>query len=89
MNKKILLGCYEIPGYGGASTRNYALFEIMQREGFDVHCLNIIDEQDVDYFRYIYGVNYGNPKRLDNVHNCILKDSLLVPQVKFECLTFL
>ena len=84
MNKKILLGCYEIPGYGGASTRNYALFEMMQRQGFDVHCLNIIDEQDENYFKYMYGENYGNPKHLHNVHNCVLRNSLFAPHPELE-----
>ena len=30
MKRKALIGCYEIPGYGGASTSSYKLFEIMQ-----------------------------------------------------------
>lgn len=86
MGKKVLLGCYEIPGHGGASTINYALFESMQREGFDVHCLNIIEEEDADYFRYMYGENYGNPKCLDSVYNCVLNGSLFKPHSELATL---
>ena len=76
MSKKILIGCYEVPGYGGASTAGYALFEMMQDDGFDVHFVNLIDEQDKDYFWYMFGENCGNPKNLANVHNCVLQSSL-------------
>ncbi|HLE25580.1 MAG TPA: glycosyltransferase [Thermodesulfobacteriota bacterium] len=75
MAKKILLGCYEVPGYGGASTSSYNLFEMMQNDGLDVCYLNLIDEQDVDYYRYVFGENFGNPKSMTNVYNCVLKGS--------------
>jgi glycosyltransferase involved in cell wall biosynthesis len=68
--KRIILGCYEVPGYGGASTASYKLFEIMQDDGFDVFYLNLIGEHDADYFRYVFGENLGNPKGLPNVYNC-------------------
>ncbi len=77
--KKILLGCYEIPGYGGASTASYKLFEIMQDDGFDVFYLNLIGEQDADYFRYTFGENLGNPKGLPNVYNCSLNGPNYIP----------
>lgn len=76
MRRRILLGCYEVPGYGGASTSNYHLFEMMQRDGLDVHLLNIIDEADEAYFRYLFGENVGNPRLLDDVHNCVLSGQL-------------
>ena len=69
-DKRILLGCYEIPGYGGASTASYKLFETMQEDGFDVLYLNLIGEQDEDYLRYMFGEDLGNPKGLPNVYNC-------------------
>lgn len=77
--RKILLTCYEIPGYGGASTATYSLFQMMQADSLDVAFLNIIDEQDVDYFRYVFGESFGNPKSLPNVHNCILRGPLFYP----------
>jgi glycosyltransferase involved in cell wall biosynthesis len=76
MGKKTLLGCYEVPGYGGASTAGYILFELMRKDGLDVHYLNIIHEEDVDFFRYMFGENFGNPKLLHNVYNCVLKRPL-------------
>jgi glycosyltransferase involved in cell wall biosynthesis len=76
MHKKILLGCYEVPGYGGASTSTYSLFEKMQRDGYDVRYLNIIDGADDVYFRYLFGESVGNPKLLDDVHNCVLSGLL-------------
>ena len=73
MHRKILLGCYEVPGYGGASTSAYRLFHKMQRDGHDVHYVNIIDGADDVYFRYVFGPSVGNPDLLDNVHNCVLR----------------
>jgi glycosyltransferase involved in cell wall biosynthesis len=86
MGKKILLGCYEVPGYGGASTASYKLFELMQKDGLDVHFLNVIDEQDADYFGYAFGENLGNPKLLDNVHNCVLNSPLFTPHPELDAL---
>jgi len=84
MNNKILIGCYEIPGFGGANTASYKLFERMQRDGMDVCYINIIEEQDVDYFKYVFGKNYGNPESLPNVYNCILKQRLYGPHSELE-----
>ena len=69
MVKKILLGCFEVPGFGGASTASYKLFELMRSDGLDVTYLNIIAENDVDYLKYVFGENFGNPKGLQNVYN--------------------
>lgn len=76
MNKKVLVGCYEIPGYGGASTAGYTLFEMMKDDGFDIHYMNLIDEQDMDYYGYMFGQHCGNPKTLANVYNFVLKGDL-------------
>lgn len=76
MHRKILLGCYEVPGYGGASTSAYHLFQKLQRDGHDVHYLNIIDSADDAYLRYLFGAGVGNPERLDDVHNCVLSGLL-------------
>lgn len=79
MAKSVLLGCYEVPGYGGANTASYKLFEMMRKDGLDVFYLNLIEEQDADYFRYVFDENFGNPKCLDNVYNCILNGPLFYP----------
>jgi glycosyltransferase involved in cell wall biosynthesis len=76
MNRKILFGCYEVPGYGGANTATYQLFQLMREDKFEAFYLNIIDEQDADYYRYVFGDNYGNPRSLAHVYNCILNGSL-------------
>lgn len=79
MSARILLACYEVPGYGGASTASYRLFEQMQRDGLDVQYLNLIDEEDACYFRYRFGDAVGNPRGLENVSNCILTETLFAP----------
>lgn len=78
-SKKILLGCYEIPGYGGANTASYQLFQWMQEDGHEVHYLNLIDDQDAAYFQFAFGPNYGNPLSLNHVHNALLKGPLYFP----------
>ncbi len=74
MSRRILLGCYEIPGWGGASTSCYALFERLQRDGHDVAFVNLIAPADDVFFRYVFGESYGNPRGLADVHNCILDE---------------
>ena len=84
MHKRILLGCYEIPGFGGASTATYKLFESMQNDGLDVCLLNIIGEEDDDYFRSVFENNFGNPKSLNHVYNCTLKGPLFSPHPELD-----
>jgi hypothetical protein len=76
---RILVGCYEVPGYGGANTASYRLFENLQRDGMDVAYVNLIDEQDAPYFRYRFGADVGNPRRLAGVVNCVLTEELFAP----------
>jgi hypothetical protein len=76
MTKRILLGCYEIPGFGGANTSTYELFERLQNDGLDVYYLNLIDARDLDYFRYFFGADFGNPNYLRNVYNCVFHGPL-------------
>ncbi len=73
-----------MPGYGGASTASYRLFEIMQKDGLDVSYLNLIEEQDVEYYRYVFGEHFGNPKCLAKVYNCVLSEPLLVPHHELD-----
>ncbi|MBI3801864.1 MAG: glycosyltransferase [Deltaproteobacteria bacterium] len=76
MSRRIVLGCYEIPGWGGAATVSYLLFERMQREGLDVAYVNLVSEADEVFLRYVFGDNFGNPRALENVYTCTLKDPL-------------
>ncbi len=77
---RILMGCQEVPGYGGASTASYKLFEMMQNDGLDVHYLNLISGEEADYFRYMFGESVGNPKCLANVYTCVLRAPLVTAQ---------
>lgn len=86
MGKLILFGCYQVPGYGGASTVTYQLFDSMRRHGLNVAHVNIIDEEDSDYLKYVFGKDYGNPKGLDNVHNCHLIAPLDAPHPELTAL---
>jgi len=86
MGKLVLFGCYGIPGWGGASTATYRLVETMRGHGLNAGHVNIIDEQDPDYFRYVFGENYGNPEGLDNVHNCHLTGPLNGPHPELTAL---
>ncbi|MGH7963153.1 MAG: glycosyltransferase [Candidatus Binatia bacterium] len=76
MGKRILLGCYEVPGWGGAATALYLLFARMQRDGLDVAYVNLISEKDAAFFRRLFGDNFGNPQALENVYTCLLEEPL-------------
>ena len=58
---------------------SYSLFKRMQDDGLDVHLLNIINPEYAPYFWYLFGDDCGNPKRLCNVHNCVLKRASFHP----------
>src|ERR1700732_2214178 len=73
MKKRILLGCYEVPGWGGSSTVFYHLFEKMQRDGFDVTYINLITEEDARLLRRVLPGGFGNPRGLENTHTLILQ----------------
>jgi glycosyltransferase involved in cell wall biosynthesis len=78
--KKVLLGCFEVPGWGGLTTATYQLFELMQNAGLDVLYLNLIPERYVEFFKQRFGPSYGNPRGLRNVHHQILTDDVIDPQ---------
>ena len=80
MKKKILISCFEIPGWGGASTSAYELFAKLQTDGYDVSFINLISENDKFFFETLYNGSLGNPKRLKNVYNCYLS----IPQYAFQ-----
>lgn len=74
MGKRILLACKDVPGWGGASTVLYLLFERMQRDGFDVAYVNLVGASEEAFVRRKFGERFGNPRGLDNVHTCILDE---------------
>ena len=77
---RILVGCQEVPGYGGASTASYKLFEMMQNDGLDVYYLNLITQEEADYLRYMFGEDVGNLRCLANVYTCVLRAPLVTAQ---------
>ena len=84
MKKKVLLGCFEVPGWGGASTSSYKLFELMRAEGIEVSYINLIGHEDADFFRSVFGESVGNPKRFSDVWNCFLTAPLYERQRELE-----
>ena len=72
MKKKVLLGCFEVPGWGGASTSSYKLFELLRADGVEVTYVNLIAQEDEGFFKGLFGDSVGNPKRLPGVWNCFL-----------------
>lgn len=81
-DRRILVACFETPGYGGASTATYALFERMQRDGLDVTYLNLVDAASEKFLRDTFGANYDNPRRLRNVRTHTLAGAFHQPQPK-------
>jgi glycosyltransferase involved in cell wall biosynthesis len=67
--KRLMLCCYEVPGYGGASTAGYDLFQRMLSDGIDAQFVNLIDPRDRDFFAHTFGAQMGNPACLPGVHN--------------------
>ncbi len=45
--------------YGGASTASYQLFADLQKDGFEASYLNVINQDDGEYYRYVYGESFG------------------------------
>jgi glycosyltransferase involved in cell wall biosynthesis len=76
VNKRLLLGCFGVPNQVGSSTVLYLLFERLQREGFDVAYVNLVNQSEESFF----GETVGNPRALPGVHTCILKPPLWRPQ---------
>jgi len=73
MAKRILIGCFGVPGWESASTSAYQLFRRMRKDDFEVGLVNIIAEDDAAFFRYTFGECLGNPLDLSGVENCFLE----------------
>jgi glycosyltransferase involved in cell wall biosynthesis len=74
MARRLLIGCYEVPGWGGAATCAYLLFERMQRDGWDVAYVNLVNAGDEGFLRGLFGGACGNPLALERVHTSIVAD---------------
>ena len=73
---KLLIACYETPGWGGAATVAYLLYERLRRDGIAHGYINLIARKDEAFLHRTFGINYGNPKNLPDVHNCYLDEPL-------------
>ena len=83
---RILLGCFEVPGWGGLTTATYRLFEKMLADGLDVHYVNLILEDELPRFQKMLGPNCENPRALPNVHSCYLRAALHEPHPELASL---
>jgi glycosyltransferase involved in cell wall biosynthesis len=81
---RLLLCCYEVPGYGGASTAGYRLFHRMLCDGIDAHFVNLIQREDQGFFHSIFGARLGNPVSLPHVHNVTVGALCVEPQPEFR-----
>ena len=77
---RLILCCYEVPGYGGASTAGYRLFNRMLCDGIDAHFINLIQREDRGFFQSIFGDRMGNPGALRHVHNVTVGTLRVDPQ---------
>jgi len=82
-NRRLLLCCYEVPGYGGASTAGYDLFRRMTSDGIDAQFVNLIAERDWEFFSNTFGPQLGNPACLPGVHNFVVS-SVGRPQLELQ-----
>jgi len=73
MTRRVLIATFETPGYGGASTASYALFAQLQRDGFDVHFLSLVDSGQEHFLHSTFGPAYANPEQLSDVHTTVLE----------------
>jgi hypothetical protein len=64
--KRLMLCCYEVPGYGGASTAGYDLFQRMLSDGIDAQFVNLIDPRDRDFPGFIMSRSLSRAARNRN-----------------------
>src|SRR5262245_8920359 len=76
MSVQLLVGCFEVPGWGGAATFSYTLFDRMQQEGRSVAYVNLVADDDAAMLRDLFGGAVGNPRSLADVHTCVLERPL-------------
>lgn len=78
--RSVLLACYEVPGWGGAATASYRLLQCLRERGLDTSYLTLVDPEDADFFRLLFGPDAANPLGLDGVHPVLLNERLAAPQ---------
>jgi glycosyltransferase involved in cell wall biosynthesis len=69
---RLLLAACDVPGWGGASTVTYGLFERLQAAGHAVALVNLVEAADAPRLAADFGPAIGNPRGLADVHTCLL-----------------
>jgi len=72
VSNKILVASCDVPEYGRDARSGYRLFEKMQADGVATAYVNLVESQDVDFFKFVAGEEFGNPKSLEGVANIIV-----------------
>ena len=64
---RILIGVYEPPGWGGASTVAYRLHQRLLERGQTSGLVLLLDPEHLDFYRLKLGPEFANPHRLESV----------------------
>lgn len=83
---RVLHGCFEIPGWGGAATVAYTLFARMQGDGADAHYVNLVRADDLPLLVAAFGPDGGNPAGHRDVHTLVLPEPLWRPHASLAAL---
>jgi hypothetical protein len=68
MKRRIVFGCYGPPGWGDANAWAYRLFAQLRAEGpFDLTLVQLSNDADAFFFRFAYGADFDDPRRLGTV----------------------
>src|SRR5690348_2726490 len=73
---RVLLGCFEAPGFGGASTVAHDIARHLQNRGHHVPVVTMIEGDDVHYYQLTFGECFGNPYGLADAVTCVVNDPL-------------
>lgn len=76
MTARVMLACFEAPGWGGASTVAHDMVRQLQRDGAAVSLVTAIEEADEPYYRFTFGERFGNPYELNDALTCLLSEPL-------------
>ena len=82
-SRPILLGCFEPPSFGGASTSAYQLFKSLDQE-FETRYLTLVQQDTVQSLRPYLGEGMLNPDSLGDVSSCVLNEPPFGPQRELQ-----
>lgn len=82
----LLLGCYEVPFWGGAATVHYGLFARLQRAGHAARYVNLVAAAAAPGLAAALGPAFDNPERLAGVATCHLPEPFWRPHDELAAL---